>query len=70
MVDGGLLPMRMGALGVKKGVMGRVFGSRESPARRKRCRNRRPGDAVGGDCLVGAVMDGNGGFHSIPASCI
>jgi hypothetical protein len=43
----------MGALGVKKGVMGTEVGSRESAAGRKRWRKRRPGDAVGGIVVEG-----------------
>lgn len=45
---GGSLPMRMGALGVKKGLMGFSAGVRESSAGRNLWRNLRPGEAVGG----------------------
>lgn len=40
--------MRMGALGVKKVPIELSFGSRESATGRKRCRKRRPGDALRG----------------------
>ena len=47
-VLGGLLPTRIGAFGVKKGVNGFDAGSRVSRAGRKDFRNDSPGEAFSG----------------------
>lgn len=62
-VLGGLLQMRIGALGVKNDVRGFAFGSSESRAGRKDFRKWRPGD-------VGVGIVSQGPWWMVVVDCI